>query len=142
MKLHIITIGQPKLSFAKSGWQEYWSRLQHYHQLRVTHITYRHNTAKYILKAAGDSYLVALAIDGQQFSSPELAAFLAQRALAAREVSLLIGGPAGLPAEVLAMANLRWSFGHLTYPHDLAMVMLLESLYRASTITAGQPYHK
>lgn len=142
MKLHIITVGQPKLDYAKRGWEEYWGRLQHYHELRVTHIPDKHNDAAHLLEAAGKSYKIALEIAGKEFNSPELAAFLQKRALDAREVSLLIGGPDGLPPAVRAAADLQWSFGRLTLPHDLAMVVLLEALYRASTINAGQPYHR
>lgn len=143
MKLHLITVGEPKLAYARSGWEEYRRRLQHYHQVQVTHISdkYAYDT-DYILKAAGNSYKVALVIDGAQFSSPELAAFLEKRALEGRVVSLLIGGPEGLPEAVRDAADFQWSFSKLTFPHDLAMVILLESLYRASTISAGQPYHK
>lgn len=142
MKLHIITIGQPKLDYAKQGWKEYWQRLKHYHGLRVTHIADKHNDAEHILEAAGSSYKVALEIEGQQFSSHELAVFLEKRALDGREVSFIIGGPDGLPDEVRAAADFQWSFGKLTLPHDLAMVTLLETLYRASTINSGQPYHR
>lgn len=142
MKLHIITIGQPKLGYAKAGWQEYWQRLGHYHQLRVTHLADRHNDVRHILDSAGPAYKVGLIIQGQQFSSPELAAFLQKRALDGREVCFLVGGPNGLPPEVIEAVDLAWSLGRLTLPHDLAMVFLLETLYRASTISAGQPYHK
>lgn len=141
MKLHIITIGQPKLDYARRGWEEYWARLKHYYDLRVTHIADKHNDAAHLLEAAGNSYKIALEIEGQQFSSPELAAFLEKRAFDGREASFLIGGPDGLPPEVRQAADLEWSFGKLTLPHDLAMVTLLEALYRASTINAGQPYH-
>lgn len=142
MKLHIITIGQPKLEYARAGWKEYWSRLKHYHDIRVTHIADKHNDTVHILEAAGNSYKIALEIEGQQFSSPELAQFLEKRALGGRELSFLIGGPDGLPPEVRAKADYQWSFSRLTLPHDLAMVTLLETLYRASTINAGQPYHR
>jgi 23S rRNA (pseudouridine1915-N3)-methyltransferase len=142
MKLHIITIGQPKLDYAKRGWEEYWQRLKHYHAVRVTHIADKHNDAAHILEAAAASYKVALEIEGRQFSSPELAQLLDKRALDGREVSFIIGGPDGLPPEVRAVADLQWSFGKLTLPHDLAMVTLLEALYRASTISAGHPYHR
>jgi 23S rRNA (pseudouridine1915-N3)-methyltransferase len=143
MKLHVITVGEPKLAYAKQGWEEYLKRLKHYHQLRVTHIAdkYAYDPGHF-LQAAGNTYKVALVIDGEQFTSPELAGFLDKRALDGREVCLLIGGPEGLPAEVIQTADLQWGLARLTFPHDLAMVVLLEALYRASTISAGIPYHK
>jgi len=142
MKLHIVTVGQPKLDYAKRGWAEYWARLGHYHQLRATHIPDKQDNAASILKTAGNSYKVALVIDGRQLSSPELARFLDKRAIEAREVCFIIGGPDGLPEEVIEQSDYRLSLSRLTYPHDLAMVVLLETLYRASTIAAGQPYHR
>lgn len=142
MKLHIITIGKPKLAYAKMGWEEYLKRLQHYHSVRVTHLAdkYAQDSAK-ILETAGSSYKIGLIIDSKQMSSQALAGFLANRALEGREVSFLIGGPDGLPADVQAAVDLQWSFSMLTLPHDLAMVTLLETLYRASSINAGTPYH-
>lgn len=142
MKIHIIAVGSPKLEYAKQGWEEYFNRLRHYHQLSATHIPDKKNDAKSILEAAGNSYKVGLVIKGQQLSSPELADFLDKRALESREVSFIIGGPDGLPHEVIDQTDYKWSLGKLTFPHDLAMVILLETLYRASTISAGQPYHR
>lgn len=142
MHLHVITVGQPKLDYAKRGWAEYWQRLDHFHQLRLTRVPDRQNDAAHLLAAAAKSYLVALVVDGQQLSSPELTAFLDKRALEAREVSFVIGGPEGLPTEVIDSADYLWSLGRLTLPHDLAMVVTLEALYRAGTISAGQPYHR
>lgn len=142
MKFHIITVGSPKLGYAKQGWEEYFNRLKHYHQLRVTHIPDKRNDATSILEAAGNSYKVGLVIEGNQLSSPELSDFLDKRALEGRELCFLIGGPDGLPQEVIDRLDYQWSFGKLTFPHDLAMVILLESLYRASTISAGHPYHR
>jgi len=143
MKLHIVTIGQPKLAYAKAGWEEYLKRLQRYHQVRVSHLADKWaDDAAHILEAAGNSYKVALVIEGNQLSSPQLASFLDEQALGGREVCYLIGGPEGLPAEVIAKSDARWSFSDLTFPHDLAMVVLLEALYRASSINAGHPYHR
>ncbi len=141
MKIHIITVGTPKQAYAKAGWEEYWQRLGHYHQLRVTHIADKHNDTIHLSAAIANSYSVGLVITGHQFSSPALAAFLEKRALDGREISFIIGGPDGLPASVIDQLDFAWSFSDLTFPHDLAMLMLLESLYRASTISAGQPYH-
>ena len=145
MKLHLITIGEPKLPYAKAGWQEYLSRLKHYHTVRATHISDKYNDAEHLMAAAGPAYKVALIIESssaRQFSSPELAQFIEAHNLDGREVAFMIGGPDGLPAEVIAACDLQWSFSRLTFPHDLAMVVLVETLYRASTIAAGQPYHR
>jgi 23S rRNA (pseudouridine1915-N3)-methyltransferase len=143
MKLHIVTIGTPKPAYAKMGWDEYLARLKHYHNVRVTHVAdKRANDDAYILQAAGNAHKATLVIDGAQFSSPELALFLEKRAQEGRELCLLIGGPEGLPSAVISAADTRLSLSKLTFPHDLAMVVLLEALYRASTITAGQPYHR
>lgn len=142
MKLHIITVGAPKLTYAKLGWEEYLQRLQRYHTVRVTHIADKYNNAEHLLAAAKETRLIVLEIGGHQRSSEELAAFLELQALQGQEVSFMIGGPEGLPSVVVAAAHHQVSLGLLTLPHDLAMVVLLEALYRASTINAGIPYHK
>ncbi len=143
MKLHIVTIGKPKLAYAKVGWQEYIKRLGHYHSVRVSQLADKYaEDADRIILATGDSYRVGLIIEGTQLSSPQLAAFLDQKALDGREVCFIIGGPDGLPSTVQAAVDFQWSLGKLTLPHDLAMVLLAETLYRASTISSGVPYHK
>lgn len=143
MKLHIITISKPKHLYAREGWREYTKRLQGFHQLRVTHIPDKNNDTMHILQAVGETDLVALEIDGKVMSSEELAGFIEQQSsFSSRELSFLIGGPEGIPAEVSDRAMLRLSLSGLTLPHDLAMVVLVEALYRASTINAKHPYHK
>lgn len=131
------------MAYAKAGWQEYLARLKHYHTLRITHVAdkYAYDEA-YLPQACGNAYTVALVIDGAQFTSGELAAFLDKRALDGRELCFIIGGPEGLPQAVIDKADMRLGLSRLTFPHDLAMVVLLETLYRASSINAGQPYHK
>lgn len=143
MRIHIITVGEPKLAYAKAGWDEYLKRLLHYHTVRVTHVLDKYAyDAAYLRQTAGNTYKVALVIGGQQFTSPELATFLEKRTLDAREMCFIIGGPEGLPQEVIQESNFAWGLSKLTFPHDLAMVVLLEALYRASTISSGIPYHK
>lgn len=142
MKIHLVTVGAPKLDYAKAGWDEYVGRLKHYHQLRITHIADKFNDSEHLLAAAKANYLVALTIDGPQYSSHNLASFLERRAQAGQEVCFMIGGPNGLPDEVIKKANQQLGLSSLTFPHDLAMVILVESLYRASTINENQPYHR
>ena len=144
MKLQLVTIGKPKLHYASLGWNEYMWRLEHFHKVAVKHLSdkYASDAAK-ILEATADTYRIALVIEGgKQLGSRELAIFLRRRQLAGKNVSFIIGGPEGLPQEVIEKADYRWSLSGLTFPHDLAMVVMLEALYRASTINAGVPYHK
>jgi 23S rRNA (pseudouridine1915-N3)-methyltransferase len=143
MKLHIVTIGKPKLAYAQTGWDDYLARLQRLHTVRVTQLgdKYANDTAK-LREITNGTYVVAMEIAGKDLSSHELADFLRARELEAREVSLVIGGPDGLPADIRAQANYQWSLSRLTLPHDLAMVVTLEALFRASTINAGLPYHR
>jgi 23S rRNA (pseudouridine1915-N3)-methyltransferase len=143
MKLHIVTIGKPKLAYARDGWEEYLGRLQRLHTVRVTHLADRYaDDAAKIQAALADTYVVVLEITGTDLSSKALTEFLRMRELEAREVSFVIGGPDGLPQEIRDSAAYRWSLSHLTLPHDLAMVVTLEALFRASTIKAGLPYHR
>ena len=142
MKLHIITIGEPKLAYARLGWQEYLTRLQRLHTVTVTHISDKLNTPKHILGVIDTSFLVALDENGSELTSQGLSDFLQKQQLTSKTISCIIGGADGLPLEVLKRADYTLSLGRLTLPHDLAMVVLLEALYRASTIASGHPYHR
>lgn len=142
MKIHLITVGKPKLEYARLGFEEYLSRLKHYHDVRVTHLADKNNDSQHLLEAMGSSYKIGLVIEGMQMSSLKLATMLNKKAQDSREVSFIIGGPDGLPDDVINACDYQWSLSELTLPHDLAMVVLAETLYRASTINAGQPYHR
>jgi len=142
MKLNIITIGKPKLDYAKLAWNEYLNRLNKYHNVHVTNIPDKQNNAKTILEKAGNGYRVALVIDSNELNSLELAEFLDTRAQSGKPVNFLIGGPEGLPKEVINAADFSLSLSKLTLPHDMAMIILVEALYRASSIASGHPYHK
>ena len=102
----------------------------------------KHNDADHILAAAGNAFIVALSIEGKQLSSQELSDWLDKQAHGGRELAFIIGGPDGLPKQVVDRADLQLSLGRQTMPHDLAMISLLETLYRSSTIGAGHPYHR
>ena len=61
---------------------------------------------------------------------------------AARDTVFVIGGPDGLAPTLTDRATLRLAFGALTWPHQLVRIMLLEQIYRATTILVGHPYHR
>jgi len=84
------------------------------------------------------AHLVLLASDGREFDSIELSRWLEDRRQEGRELCFVVGGPKGLD---LDRCDTRLSLGRLTLPHQLARVVLLEQLYRAHKILAGEPYH-
>jgi 23S rRNA (pseudouridine1915-N3)-methyltransferase len=87
-------------------------------------------------------FLVALDERGREYSTPELARWLEERRRSGQDLACVIGGADGLAPEVLARAQQRWSLSRLTLPHGLVRVVLIEQLYRASTLLAGHPYHR
>lgn len=145
MRFHLITVGEPKLRYAKEGWAEYEKRLRRYHKLQVSRVTAKsqQQESEAIMRLAGTSRLILLDPRGQQFSSEALSQYIdAQAVSGCGELAFAIGGPDGHTQALRDRAYRLWSFGELTLPHDLAMVVLLEALYRASTISAGEPYHR
>jgi 23S rRNA (pseudouridine1915-N3)-methyltransferase len=84
------------------------------------------------------AYVSLLASEGEAFSSVAFARFIEQRRVSARDLAFVIGGAHGLELE---QASHRLSLGPFTLPHQLARVVLLEQLYRAHKIIAGEPYH-
>jgi len=85
-----------------------------------------------------DAYVSLLAADGQALDSIGLARFIAERRMSRRDVCFVIGGAFGVELE---RAEHRLSLGPMTLPHQLARVVLLEQLFRAHKIIAGEPYH-
>jgi 23S rRNA (pseudouridine1915-N3)-methyltransferase len=88
------------------------------------------------------STLVALTREGSAWSSTDLARQLEHWLMKARPLVLVIGGSQGLHSSLATRASSRWSLGPLTFPHELARVVVLEQLYRGFTMLKGEPYHK
>lgn len=86
--------------------------------------------------------VVCLCIDGRQMDSVQLSGKLTELIDTGRRVVFVIGGSLGLSPEVMRRAQLRLSFSPMTFPHQLARVMLLEQIYRAHKINANERYHK
>jgi 23S rRNA (pseudouridine1915-N3)-methyltransferase len=87
--------------------------------------------------------VVLLDATGENLDSASLAARLAKwRGDDRPAVVFMIGGADGLAATLREKAELRLAFGAATWPHQMVRIMLLEQLYRATTILAGHPYHR
>jgi 23S rRNA (pseudouridine1915-N3)-methyltransferase len=99
--------------------------------------------AEALAPAIADAHLIACDEHGQAMSSRALAERMgALRDQGQRKLVFAIGGADGLDASILRHARERLAFGPQTWPHALARLMLAEQIYRATTILAGQPYHR
>lgn len=100
--------------------------------------------AKRMLEAVPDgAFIVALDERGKNLSSEAFARKLQHlQEENRRALAVLIGGADGHGKDVRQQANLLLSFGQLTWPHQLVRLMLVEQLYRATTILSGHPYHR
>jgi 23S rRNA (pseudouridine1915-N3)-methyltransferase len=152
VEVHLFAVGKLR-PYYRDAFNDYARRLQRYvafreHEVREasrapTITAQRAEEAKRIgaLVPEGTT-VVALAREGVGWTSADLSRQLDRWLLAARPVSLLIGGSQGLDPALLSRASARWSLGPLTLPHELARVVVTEQLYRAFTILRGEPYHK
>lgn len=96
-----------------------------------------------LAKLPAGAVLTALCIEGRELSSTQLAEKLERWTVEGiSHVALVIGGSWGLSEEVKRAASLRLSMSPMTFPHQMARVMLLEQVYRAMQIRHGGKYHK
>ena len=152
MELVILVVGRLRPAMREAA-DDYLRRLRRYTGVREVEVreASREPTipaqrdaeaARLAERMPAGSRLVALAREGQGWSSAELARRVDEWRLAARPVTFVLGGSNGLAPALLQQAQLRWSLGPLTLPHELARVVVVEQLYRAFTILRGEPYHK
>ncbi len=144
MKWLLLTVGKPALAYAKAGRDEYLARLTKF--APIEHITVKasdkpRESADLLARSEG-CFRVVLHEHGTPLTSRQLAAKLDQWQQAARPVAVIIGGADGHDQSLLAQADFCWSLGPLTLQHELALVVVLEQLYRARTILVGHPYHR
>ncbi|WP_391572733.1 23S rRNA (pseudouridine(1915)-N(3))-methyltransferase RlmH [Cohnella sp.] len=159
MQIQIVCVGKLKEKYWTGAVEEYAKRLGAYARLDIRELTdektpeslspaeeeqVRAREGERILAALREgSHVVALAIDGETWTSEQLAAHLDKQAVyGGGSVSFVIGGSLGLSSAVLARADKKLSFGRMTYPHQMMRVMLLEQVYRGFKIIRGEPYHK
>ena len=101
----------------------------------------RKEATKILSKVPREAILIALHEAGKSFTSPELAKWLDDHSTRGEHLVLILGGPLGLHTDVLQAATLKLSLSPLTFPHQLARVILDEQIYRAAMILAGKSYH-
>ncbi|MBI4398661.1 MAG: 23S rRNA (pseudouridine(1915)-N(3))-methyltransferase RlmH [Candidatus Omnitrophica bacterium] len=154
MKLKIISLTRHPEKTVESLEQEYLKRLSAMTRVELVNLKPKVTSRdrgkllieeeKLIQKVLSpDDILVALDVQGKEFSTQELAAFLEkQSSLGAKSLTFLIGGAEGISPSLLERASYRWSLSRLTFPHRLVRLLLIETLYRSLDFSRLGPYHK
>ena len=136
----IIAIGKIKKRWIQEGIEMYLKRLPGLEVIEVkdNNQTKEEHTIKEIINK--NEILVTLNENGQSFTSKQLATKLLNSYN--QKIIFVIGGASGLPPSLNNSASWQLSLSPLTFPHEIARLLLIEQLYRAKTITQGGPYHK
>ena len=156
--IEIVCIGKLKHSFFREACAEYIKMSSAYADVKVTELAetkISRNGGAAVNKVVEDEsariveYIknkraatVAMCIDGKPFASERLAQFISETALTNSNIIFIIGGSNGLSRTLLDAVDFKISMSAMTFPHQLARVMLLEQIYRALNINSGGKYHK
>ena len=157
LTINIIAVGKIKEKYFNDALNEYSKRLSKFCKLNVIEIkdepqgsneaetaaVLAKEGAAILAKIPKESHVFALCVEGTQLSSVELATKISSLQVeGTSSLTFIIGGSEGLSDEVKSRANERISFSKMTFPHQLARVILTEQIYRAFKILSGQTYHK
>ena len=144
-QIHIISVG--KLTTELNIIAEQYKKMIK-SALKVTEITYNQKLpenqikqfeAKKICEYLNNkSYKIILDVTGRSLSSHEFTTLISIN----KDIDFVIGGAYGFDQTILDLADFKLSFSKMTFPHQLAKILLLEQIYRAQTITENHPYHK
>lgn len=159
MKITIISVGKIKEKFFTEAIKEYSKRLSKYCKLieeivpdekadenfspaEIEQVKQKEGQ-RILNKIPKNSYIIVLDINGVQLSSEDFAKKLNTLGIEGiSDITFIIGGSNGLWNEVINNADFKLSFSKMTFPHQLFKVILLEQIYRAFKINAGETYHK
>ena len=138
MKIIVVCIGRLRGAPFADDVAHYERLLTRQARVEIQEVKDDAGAAKRIPESA---FVCVLDRGGTALSSTGLADFLEERRLAGSDLCFVIGGPFGLDPSIAERADTRLSFGPITLPHELARVVLLEQLFRAHKILAGEKYH-
>lgn len=148
-QFHLISVGKLNNDYLKIA--ENYQKLIRYN-IKSTEISYskklppeqiKQFEAKLIKEfLVAKSYKIILNSTGRCYTSTEFAKKIEELATSGREVQFLIGGAFGLDQCIISLADSMLSLSTMTFPHQMAKIILLEQIYRAQTIIENHPYHK
>lgn len=156
MKINVIVVGDLKEKYLIDGCKEYAKRISRYHSISITTVEEERlpkvpseaDISKCLVREGVKiekllkGYIVALDIEGVMVNSVQLSKIIENSSLTYDTITFVIGGSYGLSEGIKKLAHQRLSFSKLTFPHQLFRLMLLEQIYRATTISNNILYHK
>ena len=158
MNAAIVCVGRLREKFFAGAAEEYIKRISRYGKLEIIELpdlpeppNASQADRDQVMEKEGQAILarikpqdqvIALCVDGPQLASEAFAERLAERDMQGRRQVFVIGGSLGLSPAVIRRADEKLSLSKMTFPHQLARVLLLEQLYRGCKINAGEKYHK
>lgn len=157
MNINLVAIGRLKEEYLRNACAEYIKRLGRFctfelHELDECRLS--DNPSEKEISAAlkkeaeqikkyAKGMIIPMCIEGKQLSSTELSERISSAGVNGfSTVTFIIGSSFGLDDEIKSMGTLKLSMSKMTFPHQLARVMLLEQIYRAFQIAGGGKYHK
>ena len=158
-KVTIISVGHLKENYLRDACGEYIKRLSSYCALTIVELdpekipekpstlqiqnVIEKECKKILNKIPNSAMIISMCIEGKLLSSPQLAQKTESSAIDGfSNICFIIGGSYGLSKEVKDISHLKLSMSPMTFPHQLARVMLLEQVYRSYKIIEGSSYHK
>ncbi len=159
MIIRIICIGKLKEAYLKDAQKEYLKRLSRFCKIEVIEVEeekspetassaqeekVRQKEAERIMKAVvKSSTIIALALDGKEMDSVSFSEQINSFMLDGKsDLTFVIGSSTGLDKSILRYADLQFCMSKLTFPHQLARIILMEQIYRAFKILNNETYHK
>ena len=152
MKIKIISIGNNPSKSIQDILLKYTSRFDDHFKIELLEIKpekkfksveqKKLQEAQKILKFIDNDFIVSLDENGSPWSSKDLSENLSKWMQNFPKITFVIGGADGLDKKIIEDSNLVWSLSKLTLPHNLVKIILVEQLYRASTILNNHPYHR
>lgn len=158
LNINIVCIGKIKEKYLRDALDEYSKRLSRYCKLTFLELSDEkipdkindnlaneikskecNNIINHLKK---DSYLIALDLNGKEFTSEEFSKKIDNLSMENSHLTFIIGGSLGLTKELLNMCDLKICFSKMTFPHQLIRVFLLEQIFRAFKIQKGETYHR
>lgn len=159
LNITIIALGKLKEQYLRDASAEYQKRLSTLCKLNIVELTpeklsdnpsqkeienaLNSEAKKIIEKIPKGAKIYSMCIEGKQRTSEELSAEIDNLAIeGVSNIVFIIGGSFGLSDEVKKLSHFRLSMSKMTFPHQIARIMLLEQIYRAMQISIGTKYHK